>query len=435
MTTLFPARDGWVAPPKERDRLGETLAFAAAVLFLMVYSQGWVAPISGEEGNPAVANIIRAVYYPAYAAGLYVLFTGWREAARALWKAPLLVAMLALAAASVTWSVDPATTTRRIFAITLTTLGGVALAARFDWRRIALAMAVAFAILAVGSFFVGAFVPGIGRMTEIFPGAWRGLWFEKNALGGNMAIAFAVFGAAAALDPKRKWVWWGFAGLALILVLISTSKTSLVALLLGAGALSFVGLARRGPAAGVVLVWLAVVVIGLVASLFIFDAAWVFDTLGKDATLTGRTKIWAGIMRVVHERPTLGFGYGAVWDNEDKWAPLAKITDTAGFRARHAHSSWFEMLVNLGYVGMFVWAAYFAETWVRALVAVFTSRGAWLALPFLAVYGMSSLTESVTLTWNDLRWVMFVAVAVKLALGEKAQEASTAPERAISAWP
>ena len=113
----------------------------------------------------------------------------------------------------------------------------------------------------------------------------------------------------------------------------------------------------------------------------------------------------------------------------------AKITDTAGFRARHAHSSWWEMLLNLGRVGLVLWALYFVETVIRALVSVFTSRGAWLVLPFLVVYGLSSLTESVTLTWNDLRWVMFVALAVKLALGERAQEAAATGLRASSARP
>ena len=45
-------------------------------------------------------------------------------------------------------------------------------------------------------------------------------------------------------------------------------------------------------------------------------------------------------------------------------------------------------------------------------------EGAWVALPFMAAYTMGMLTESITLTWNDMRWVLFVAIATKLALGE-----------------
>jgi len=46
---------------------------------------------------------------------------------------------------------------------------------------------------------------------------------------------------------------------------------------------------------------------------------------------------------------------------------------------------------------------------------VFRSRGALLAVPLLVVYTLMTLTESVGLVYNDMRWVMFVAVAVKLA--------------------
>jgi O-antigen ligase len=436
--TSFPYT---AAPGHEPARFGERLAFGLAVFLLLIYSQGWVSPISGGGDNADAAGLIRALYYPAYAAGLMVLFGCLPETLRVLWRVPLLVFLLVLAAASTSWSIDPATTTRRVVALVLTTLGGVALAARFDWRKMTLALALTFAILGVASLLLCLAVPSLGRMEETFPGAWRGVWFEKNALGGNMALGFVVSAAAAVLDPGRRRFWWGCAGLAVVLVLASTSKTSLVALLLGAGALAFVALARRGPAAGVVLVWLAVVAVGVVAAVWMFASDVVFDALGKDATLTGRTKIWAGAIRQIHERPVWGWGYGAIWDNENPWAPLAKITQEAGFRARHAHSSWVEMALNLGLVGAAVWALWFLEAWVRALIGVFTSRGAYLAVPFLTVYGMTSLTESVTLTWNDLRWVMFVAVAVKLVLGERAadqEEArapAPAPVRLRAAWP
>jgi hypothetical protein len=52
-------------------------------------------------------------------------------------------------------------------------------------------------------------------MTELFPGAWRGLWREKNGLGGNMAFGFCILSAAALLNPgapgcggpSRAWPW------------------------------------------------------------------------------------------------------------------------------------------------------------------------------------------------------------------------------------
>jgi exopolysaccharide production protein ExoQ len=49
----------------------------------------------------------------------------------------------------------------------------------------------AFAVLIVACFVVCLAVPRIGVMTELFPGAWRGLWREKNGLGGSWPSASA----------------------------------------------------------------------------------------------------------------------------------------------------------------------------------------------------------------------------------------------------
>jgi O-antigen ligase len=313
----------------------------------------------------------------------------------------------------------------------------VALAARFDWARLAGVFATAFAVLAGASLLLGLLVPDLGRMTELFVGAWRGVWFEKNAFGGNMALGFVVFAGAAVLDAPRRRLWAGFAALAVLLVLLSTSKTSLLSVLVGAAALAFVALVRRGPVTAVVTIWSGVAGLALIAGVLAFASDAVFAALGKDATLTGRTEIWAAALRRIHERPWFGWGYGAIWDSKDIWNPYARITREAGFPAHHAHSSWVEMALNLGLTGAVLWGLWCLETWVRALVGLFSGRAAWFAAPFLLVYTLTSLTESITLIWNDLRWVMFVAVAVKLALGERrdAAQAAAVSARANSARP
>jgi O-antigen ligase len=259
-------------------------------------------------------------------------------------------------------------------------------------------------------------------MTTLFPGAWRGLWVEKNALGGNMTIAFVVFGAAAMLEPRRRRLWAGFAVLAVLLVLLSTSKTSLVSLMLGAAALLFVGLARRGPILGVISSFGAVVAVFAVLAVVFFAADAALAVLGKDATLTGRTNIWQGVMFEIHKRPLLGYGYGAVWDDKSGWGPVYWITKIAGFRAGHAHNSWLEQWLGLGVAGLAAWSLYFVQTLVLAIVAVYRDKGAYLALPFILVYGLVALTESIAVVYNDFRWVMFVAVAVKLAYPDQAMQ-------------
>ena len=411
--TAAPAHAGW---------LSGWIVFALSVLVLFTYSEAWLAPLTGEKPDVADAGLLRALYYPAYAATLVILVSCGRETLRALLRSPLLIALVGFAALSLMWSADPEATTRRAVAIVLTSLGGVVIAARYDWTRLAQVLATTFALLALASLFAALFLPTIGRMEDLFPGSWRGLWLEKNTLGGFMALGTAIFSATAILDKPRRWLWAAFVVLSLGLVWMSTSKTALASAGLAIAAFSFVWLAKRGPIMSVVTVWLGVVALATVAAVIIFEPQWIFTLLDKDATLTGRTKIWDAIVRLIHQRPWFGWGYGAVWDNKDRWGPLTRIVDQAGFIPHHAHSSWYEMALSLGLVGAGLWALWFAETWIRALVSIFTSRGAYLAVPVLAVYTITSFSESVTMTWNDLRWVLFVLLAVKLALGSREAE-------------
>jgi exopolysaccharide production protein ExoQ len=404
----------------DAGRLGamDIIALGLSVLMVLIYTQPWVmlAPTTDSMADAANSGPLRVMYFAMYAGGLFVLaFKPW-QAVRGLIAQPFLIALLLVAAASMIWSVAPDQTMRRVVGITLTTLSGVALGARWRWSTLTEILATGFAIIAVLSLLLGALVPSIGRMTELFPGAWRGVFSEKNGFGGLMAFAFLLFAGAALLAPKRRLLWWPMAGLALALLVLSTSKTSLVSLMLGVAALGFVLLVRRGGAIAVVATYFAVIgLIGLGAGVILAPDTFL-AVLGKDATFTGRTKIWDAILRLTHERPWLGYGYGAVWTDTSGWGPLARIVKETGFTPQHAHNSWLEQWLGMGLVGMWAWIACYLTTLGRTIVAIFRHPGALVAFPFLIVFTVMSLTESIAFTYNDLRWVMFVALSVRLAL-------------------
>lgn len=395
----------------------------AGVFLLLVYSQAWVFPLMGEQADTSQSGLIRALYLPAYAAGFLLLAVAPGAAFLAVLRQPFLIVLLLLVAASYFWSIAPDQTVRRVFAAYCSALGGVVLASRLKWSELAELAACAMAILAVIALVAALVLPSVGVMQEIFPGAWRGVWSEKNALGGNMALAFAIFGAAAMLNPRRALLWWGFAALGLLLTLMSTSKTSLVALVLGLGALIFVAILRRGPVTRVVMVWLAIVAAGMGLGVVLFAADAVFDLLGKDATLTGRTEIWAAAMIQIEAQPWTGYGYGVVWDDLGPWAPLAAMVRDAGFTPQHAHNSWIEQWLGMGILGLAAFALLYAQTAILTVVALFRDAGAYLAAPFLIVYSLMTITESIAMTYNEFRWVLFVAIAVKLVWPDHEVEA------------
>ena len=403
----------------QRLTLVQIALFILPILALLIYSGGWELPLVGETATEAGSAILRVGYLPAYAAGFLLIALRPGSTFRVLIRQPFLIVLLVVVVASMFWSVNPDQTARRCFALVCTTLGGVALAARFRWPQLAEVMGAAFAVLIIACFVVCLAFPRIGVMTELFPGAWRGLWREKNGLGGNMAFGFCILSAAALLNPQRARLWWTFAGLALVLVLMSTSKTSLVSLVLGMGAIGFVLVARRGPAAGAAATWAGVTGVVLLAAFILFAADVFFSILGKDATLTGRTKIWSAVMREIEDRPWLGYGYQAVWGDKSGWGPFAWISKNAGFQAQHAHNSWLEQWLGMGLLGLIAWGLFYLQTMTLAVIAVFRDRGALLAFPFLVVYSLVALTESIAVIYNDFRWVLFVAFAAKLAFPDR----------------
>ena len=432
-SAAFPTWEGRTAVRGTADKI----AFGLSVFIILTFSQAWLTAL-GSDGQ-SEPGLVRVLYFPSYFAALALVAMAPGRLFGAAIRTPLLWVLMGVVIASISWSIDPGQTARRAVALFFTLLGGVVIASRYDWPELMEVVGTAFAILASLSLFVCVLVPGFGRMHEIFPGAWRGLWFDKNALGGYMAIGFAVFASAAVLNPRQRGRWAMFAGMALLLVLASTSKTSLVALMLGAGTIVFVAMVKRGPAMAVLGTFVAVVGLLALGCVIVFASDLIFGLLGKDATLTGRTKIWAALIRQVETRPMTGFGYGVVWTDTSGRGPYAWISKEAGFTAQHAHNSWLETWLGTGYIGLTVWIALFIETWGKAIYAAYTRPGGWFSVPFLVVYTISTLTESVAFIYHDFIWVMFVIIAVRLALprgwGEPEEAEPAPPPRFSAAWP
>jgi O-antigen ligase len=404
----------------------------AAVLMLLIFSRAWISPLVG-PGADAEGGLIRTLFFPGYALGLFLIAGDPRGAVRAALAGALPLALVLTAFASAAWSIAPDLTLRRALALLFTTLAGVGLAARFGWRDLARVLAATFGLLALGSAAAALALPHLGKMDVLFPGAWRGLWGDKNALGGFMALGVWIAAGAAVLDRRLRGLWVGAAVLCLALVVLSTSKTALLSLGAGAGAFGLLAVGRRSPALAI-----GAVLSLAVGAVALGGLAWTHPKLlpsliGKDLTLTGRTVIWDTVLRRIAERPATGFGYAVVWNDASGWGPLAWIVKEAHFTPHHAHNSWLEAWLELGYAGLALLVAFAALTAWR-LVRRAGTEGAWLAAPVLAAFFVTTLTETVTLEYNDFLWVIVPALSMRLALRDPARaRGRAAPESAAHA--
>ncbi|MEQ1617362.1 MAG: O-antigen ligase family protein [Terricaulis sp.] len=390
----------------------------AAALCLAQFSEPLFAAIAQAQGAVEPPGYARLFFLPVYA---FLGFAAWRDRAQAwaaLRSAPLLLALFALALASTLWSIDSSATLRRSAWLGLTMLFAFYLAWRYSWRELVEVLAGGFVALIAGSFALAILAPSIGRMVAEHPGAWSGLWTHKNSLGGIMALGVGVCAAAAMVAPPRRKLWTLAALAAFALVLLSTSMTALVAVLLGLGVMGVARLARRGPVAAVAALGGLAAVLVLGAGALALAPELFVDLLGRDLTLTGRTDIWQAAAPAVSAQPWFGYGYYAFWLPE--FGPAYWVREAVGWKVASAHSSWLELSLGLGRVGVAVFALQLGATLMRGIGALGRADAGLWAPALLAVFALYTLSESHTLQANNLFWIIYVAVAARLALDARA---------------
>jgi O-antigen ligase len=401
-----------------RFRFAQTLETALAVLVIFLFSSALLSQLfgGGEEGSP----ILRLIWPPVYLLTLILILMRPMPVLGLMLRAWPLMVLAALPMVSAYWSLDPGLTLRRGLGVLFPALFGLWMASRFSWRDLIRLLALSLGVLAVGSLLMSVLFPAYGVMHEIHPGAWSGLWFEKNRMGAVMALAALGGMAAAFTTPYRREVryWGALVILAVFLVLMSTSKTALMACMIGVGGPVMIHVARQGFIMAALAIFgalLGVFALGLVIAI---GPGVILEALGRDPTLTGRTDIWIGLLQAVQMRPWTGFGWGVFWLVED--GPVFWVRQATQWEVPSAHNSWLEIALALGIPGA-AWAfLVYLGGLVSALKRLFSGVEAYWALPAMAVWGLTSMSESIFITTNGFTWTLFCITFSKLAARREA---------------
>jgi O-antigen ligase len=143
--------------------------------------------------------------------------------------------------------------------------------------------------------------------------------------------------------------------------------------------------------------------------------------VGKDPTLTGRTDIWAAILRQAVAHPWLGFGYAAFWEKTS--APAAFVRAETGWDVPSAHNGWLDVLVQLGAIGVVLCALLLAAAYILALIRALDRRDGNWALIYLSIFLITAFSESVLMQRNSLMWTLCIATLTKLLSEDRASRA------------
>jgi len=333
---------------------------------------------------------------------------------------PFLLVIVTLAFASVSWSIDPSLSLRRLIRLGTIVIACAAFVS-MSWhaRRFQNVVRPILTLLLCGSIIFGLVFPSLAIHQEPaaeLMGAWRGLANHKNGLGALSCMALIFWLHAGLTREVRLWPALAGGTIAAACLTLSHSSTAMATAALVSAFLIALLLAPRGlrpyiPYLVALLVGLLLIyglaVLGLIPGLGTLMAP-IAALTGKDMTLTGRTEIWALLAEHIRSHPLLGTGYGAYWTA----GPIAGtesyefVRRMGSFYPGSAHNGYLEVLNDLGWVGLCCLIGFIA-VYVRQslrLLRIDYKQGAL----YLALFIQQALTNISETHWFSVLSVDFV---------------------------
>ncbi len=382
----------------------------------------------GVIGN-FLPGVMGAVRYSILGISFVLLLLRPRTLFRILPKVNLFWLFYGFCGISILWSIFPGLTIagflQVIVQITLFSLFFISRFSPKDQLRI---IGVAMAITVIVNMFYVAALPSIGiHNGDKFDGAWKGFYQNKNQFSGIMLWALVVFSLLSFKDNNKLVTTLGRFGLLIcpILVILSTSKTALVLFIFSGSALIFWNLYRwRGGKT------ILTVDLGILASLWMISSIVVnwgnlTSALGKDPTISGRTDIWKAATDIISQRPWFGYGFSAFWTEDNPGALWIGASLHEGFYPSHSHNGFVDILLDIGWVGMALFAVVFLSTWLSALKYAYrpSSPEDFWPLAVMLLVTSYNLTETSLLRAN-LDWLFFITAAFSMRIWSGAKASS-----------
>ncbi|QUW18575.1 O-antigen ligase family protein [Agrococcus sp. Marseille-Q4369] len=202
-------------------------------------------------------------------------------------------------------------------------------------------------------------------------GRIQGVMGNANLLAMLALVALVVAACRAIAGMDRLWPIWILLPIGMLVLARSATVTFALLAVAIIGGLIAAWVRWRGAA--FYRIFAIVIAAGLVAlGLIIANWAHVADFLNRDADLTGRFDIWGRVVDLALSSPVVGVGYLGYWQ---PWVPpfhvLGRVGDVAYLQA---HNVWLDVFLQLGIVGVILWAAMQWRAMVNCLGAMYRSR-------------------------------------------------------------
>lgn len=189
-------------------------------------------------------------------------------------------------------------------------------------------------------------------------GNYKGFTFTKNVWGqfALLMVLVLMFHALNRTTPRLNW--WLFVFASLSLVATRSATTILIYVVAVTVVLSWVAARRHGGRLLPVSLATLMLVAGSLFTYFLVKGdvpvGALFEvglaSVGKDATLTGRTQLWRWMGYEIARHPWLGTGFGGFWMGLE--GASYTVVRFFSWRPGQAHNGYIDVINELGYVGL-----------------------------------------------------------------------------------
>lgn len=385
------------------------------VTSLLLSTTPFTTVIGGSASSPAASvdnSSVRFIWFGLYVVVFLLIFALRKTAIKLGARNKLIWVLIAIALFSTFWSTVPAFTLRRSIALAITTLFGLYIATRYSLEEQLRLLAWALGIASILSLLFAICIPsyGIG-----LTGAWQGIYNQKNVLARLMVLSSIVFLLLAISARRYRWMGWAMFGLSASLMVLSQSKTSLVNLITLLVLLNVYKILRLHYSRAIPVLIFCIMVLGSIVGLLWSNSEILLSSLGKDATLTGRTELWSTLIEVIWQSPILGYGYSGFWTS-DPYGPAAQVRKAVEWGVNNAHNGFLTICIELGLLGLLVYVLGFLILSVRSIQWIRltkTAVGFW-PLTYVAFTFLFNQTESSLISENSIFWIIYTALCFSI---------------------
>jgi len=244
---------------------------------------------------------------------------------------------------------------------------------------------------------------------------WVGVTTHKNSLG-QLIVVGSIFLVWAFLRKKGRWLdipvfmmgMWLLNGSK-----SSSSKTSIMVFMLGAGLIFILSRMKNVKIIAATLFTPLIVLFLTEAMLEVFFKSSIFNVVlsstGRDATLTGRTDLWAAVIDLGMKHPLLGGGYGSFWlgnFSNNLWQIFV-------WHPTQAHNGYIDIFVDLGIAGLTLVFALIVVALIGSYKDIMAGsdfgKFRFVLILMVLIYNIS---ESSLIRPTSLLWFTFLLMAI-----------------------